>query len=94
MYQPTKMVQYKLIKTIINAASLPKVINNVVVRNYGLPDLIISKWGSVLSSKFWSLLYFFLKIKKKQLTAFPFFVNKQTESQNSTIEDYLQAFMK
>ena len=59
-----KIVHYKLVKVIINALGLAKVIINIVVRNHGLPDSIITNWGPFFISKFWSSLYYFLGIKR------------------------------
>lgn len=59
----TKMVYYKSIKIIIDVASLVEVIINVVVRYHSLSESIISNFGSLLTSKFWSLLCYFLGIK-------------------------------
>ena len=80
-------------KIIINAPGLPKVIMDVVVRHYGLPNSIITDWGSLFTSKFWFLLFYFLKIKRKLFTAFYPQTNGQTKRQNSTMEAYLRAFV-
>ncbi len=47
----------------------------------------------LFTSKFWSLLCYFLGIKKKLSTAFHPQTNGQTERQNSTMEAYLRAFV-
>ena len=59
----TKMVYYKLVKVTINTSGLAKVIIDMVMRYYGLPDSIVTDWESLFTSKFWSLLYYFLSIK-------------------------------
>ena len=59
----TKMMYYKPVIIIIDAPSLVEVIINVVVRHYGLFDLIITDWGFLFMLKFWSSLSYFLKIK-------------------------------
>lgn len=46
-----KMVQYILIKTIINIASLVKVIMNNMIKYYGLSNLIISDWDLLFISE-------------------------------------------
>ena len=61
----TKMVHHKPIKVIINALGLAKVILDVVVWHYGLPDLIMTDKGLLFTSKFWLLLCYFLGIKQK-----------------------------
>ena len=89
----TKMVHYKTVKVTINALSLAEVIIDVVVRHHGLLDSIVTDWGSFFTSKFWSLLCYFLGIKRKLSTAFYPQTNGQTERQNSTMEVYLRAFV-
>ena len=87
------MVYYKPIKVITNAPDLAEVIINVVVRHHGLLDSIVTDRGSLFTSKFWSLLCYFLGIKQKLLTAFYLQTDGQTERQNNTMEAYLQVFV-
>ena len=82
----TKMVHYKLVKVGIDASGLAEVIIDVVGRNHGLPDSIITNRMSLFTSKFWSLLSYFLGIKRRLSTAFHPYTNSQTEMQNSTIK--------
>ena len=89
----TKMVYYKLFKITINAPRLAKVIIDVVVHHYGLPDWIMTDRNLFFTSKFWSLLCYFLGIKWRLFTAFYPQINGQTKWQNSTIEAYLHAFV-
>ena len=89
----TKMVHYKLVKIIIDAPGLAKVIIDVVVRHHNLLDLIIINRGSLFTSKFWSLLYYFLGITQKLSTAFHPQIDRQTKKQNSIMEAYLRAFV-
>ena len=89
----TKIVHYKPVKVTINAPGLAEVIINVVVRHHGLLDLIVTFRESLFTSKFWSLLCYFLSIKRRLSTAFHPQTNGQTERQNSTIEAHLRAFI-
>ena len=89
----TKMVHYELVKVTINALELAEVIINVVVRHHGFPDFIISDRGAIFTSKFWSLLCYFLGIKRRLSTAFHPQTDGQTKRQNSTMEAYLRAFV-
>ncbi len=75
----TKMVHYEPVKVTINAPALAEVIIEAVVRYHGLPDSIVSNRGSVFTSKFWSSLCYFLRIKRKLSTAFYPQTNSQTE---------------
>ena len=89
----TKMVHYEPVKLTIDAPGLAEVIIDVVVRHHGLPDSIISDRGSVFTSKFWSLLCYFLRIKRRLYNAFQPQTDGQTEKQNSTMEAYLRDFV-
>ncbi len=89
----TKMVHYKPVKVTINAPSLAEVIVNVVVRHHGVSELIVTDRGLLFTSKFWSLLCYFLGIKRKLSTAFYPQTDGQTERQNSTMEAYLRVFV-
>ena len=71
-----KMVHYKPVKINLNAPRLAEVIIDMVVRHHGLPNLIITNWGSLLTLKFWSSLCYFFGIKWKLFTAF----HTQTDS--------------
>ena len=66
----TKMVYYKPVNVTIDALGLAEVIIDVVVRHHGLLDSIINNWGSLFTSKLWSLLCYFLGIKWWLSTAF------------------------
>ena len=58
----TKIVYHEPVKVTINALGQAEVIIDVVVRHHGLPDSIISDRGAIFTSKFWSLLCYFLGI--------------------------------
>ncbi len=67
----TKIVYYESVKVIIDVSDLIKlVIINVVIYYYVIPDLIVIDQGSLFILKFWSLLYYFLEIKKWLSIAF------------------------
>lgn len=51
----TKMVYYKALKTIIDVSQLAQVSIDIVARYHGLPESIISDYGSLFISKFWFL---------------------------------------
>ena len=77
----------------MNAPALAKVIINVVIRCYGLPNSIMTNRGFLFTSKFWSSLYYFLSIKCRLSTAFHPQADGQTKRQNSIIKAYLQVFV-
>ena len=87
--QLTKIVYYKSVKITLNAPGLAKAIIDVVVRHHRLRNSIITNWIFLFTSKFRSLLYYFLDIKQRLFTAFHTQTDGQTKRQNSTIEAYL-----
>ena len=89
----TKIVHYKPVKVTINAPSLAEIIINIVMKHHGLRDSIITNWGSLFTSKFWSLLCYFLNIKQRLPFAFYPQTDGQTKRQNSIMEAYLWAFI-
>ena len=89
----TKMVHYKPAKVTIDASGLAKVIIIMVVRHNSLPDLIVIDQGLLFTSKFWSLLCYFLGIKRRLFTDFNPQTDGQTERQNSMMKAYFQSFV-
>ncbi len=89
----TKMVHYEPVKVTIDAPGLADVIIDVVMRYHSLPNPIVSDRGSVFTSKFWSSLCYYLKIKRKLSTAFHPQTDGPTKTQNSTMEAYSRAFV-
>ena len=87
------MVYYKPVRVTINTPGLAKLIIDVIIRHYGFSDLIVTDKGLLFSSKFWSLLCYFLGIKRRLFTTFNLQINGQTKQQNSIIKAYLQAFV-
>ena len=65
-----KMVYYELVKMSINALELAEVILDMVIQYHGLPDSIVTNQSSFFTSKFWSLLCYFFKIKQRLSIAF------------------------
>ncbi len=89
----TKMVYYKPAKVTINVPGLAKVIIDVVMRHYRVPESIMMDRDLLFTSKFWFLLCYFLRIKRKLSTDFHPQTDGQTKRQNSTMEAYLRAFV-
>ena len=84
----TKIVHYKPVKVTINTSRLAKVIIDMVVRYHGLLNFIINDCKAIFMLNFWSLLCYFLDIKRQLLTAFHLQTDGQTKWQNSIIEAY------
>ena len=68
--QLTKIIHYKPVKISLDARRLAKVFIDIVVRHHGLSDSIVTDKSFFFTSKFWSLLCYFLSIKQKLSTAF------------------------
>ena len=89
----TKIVHYKPFKVTIDTPGLAKVIIDVVVWHHGLPDSIVTNRGSLFTSKFWSSLCYFLRVKRKLSTAFHPQTDGQNKRQKSTIKAYFRVFV-
>ena len=90
----TKLVYYETVKITVNTPSFTEVIIYMVVRYHRPSNLIVIDRELLFTSKFWSLLCYFLGIKQRLSTAFHSQTDEQTKRQNSTIKAYLRAFVK
>ena len=68
--QLTKMVDYKPVKITINVLILAKIIIDVVEKYHSFLNLLVIDRGSLFTSKFWLLLWYFLGFKQKLSTTF------------------------
>ena len=66
----TKMVHYKPVKVTFDIPGLAEVIIDMVICHHGFLDSIVTNKGSLFTLKFWSLLCYFLGIKKRLFTTF------------------------
>ncbi len=66
----TKKIYYESVKVTIDVSGLAKVIIIMVVCHHGVPESIITDQDLLFTSKFWSLLCYFLGIKRKLYTTF------------------------
>ena len=87
------MIYYKLVKITFNAAGLAEVIIDVIVHHHTLLNLIVTNRSSFFTSKFWSLLCYFLGIKRRLSTAFHPQTDSQIEWQINTREACLWALV-
>ncbi len=87
------MVHYEPVKVILDTLGLAEVIIDVIVQNHRVLEFIMMNWGSLFTSKFWFLLCYFLRNKKKLSTAFQLSTDGQINRQISTIEAYLTPFV-
>ena len=86
-------MHYKPVTVTIDTPGLADVILDMVVQQHGFLDSIVTDPGSVLTSKFWLSLCYFLRIKQRLSTAFHPETNGQTKRQNSTMKAYLRVFV-
>ena len=87
------MVQYELVMVTIIATGLADVILDMVVRHHDLLDSMVSNRSSLFTSKLWSLLCYFLVIKRWFSITFHPQTNGQMERQKSTPQLYFRAFV-
>lgn len=89
----SKMVHYVPMAKTVSAENLAEIFVREVVRLHGLPESIVTDRGFVFTLKFYSSLCYALKVKQKLSTAFHPQTDSQTERQNSSMEQYLRAFI-
>ena len=89
----SKMVHYVPCSKTVSAEDLAEIFIREVVRLHGVPTSVVSDRGSVFTSKFWSTLCYALNIIRNLSTAFHPQTDGQTERQNSTMEQYLRAYV-
>ena len=67
----TKIVHYVMVRSDIDASQLVVIfMQKFVLAGLGVPDSIVSDWGSVFTLTFWSTMYYHLKVCRRLLTAF------------------------
>lgn len=87
------MVYYKSVKIIIDTPRLVDIIIHMMLKDHSLLDSIVYNKTSLFILKFWSILHYFLGIKRKLSTAFYPQKDGQIKQQNSLIKAYLRAFV-
>lgn len=89
----TKMVHYIPVTDRITAPGLYEVLDREVFNVHGLPDSIVSDRDSLITSRYWKALMRYMIIDRKMSTAFRPQTDGQTKRQNSTMEQYLRAYV-
>lgn len=74
-----KIFYYKPVNITVDISKLAKIIINVVIRYYDIPDIIIIDKSLIFILKFWLLFCYFIKIKQKLSIAFYSQINGQTK---------------
>ena len=75
-----KMACYVMVQSDIDTPGLAAVfVQKFVLAGPGIPDSIVSDWGSVFTLTFWSAVCYHLKVRRRLLTAFHPQTNGQME---------------
>ncbi len=90
----SKMARYIPVRNTIDAAQLANVlVHKLILRGAVVPSSIVSDRGQQFTLKFWSAPCYHLKIKQRLSTVYHPQTDGQTERQNQTLEQYLQAYV-
>ena len=93
MNRLTKMTHYiSTIKT-IRAENLAEILIREIVRIHDLSNSIITNRDSMFTVKYYFFLCYALKIRAKLSTVFHSQTDDQTKRQNSTMKQYLRAYV-
>jgi len=88
----TKMAIYLPCRNNIDSPELAQMWSEHVICNRSVPDNIVTDRGKEFTSRFWKSVCSHLSINHRLSTAFHPQTDGQTERQNQTMEQYLQAF--
>ena len=89
----TKMAHYISVTKTVVAEDLAEILIREVIRFHGFSSFITSDRGSIFTFKYHDSLCYAFKIKLKLSTAYHLQTDGQIERQNSTMEQYLRAFV-
>jgi len=82
----TKMSIYIPCTKKVNSVDLAELMFQYVFSRFGISKGIVTKWGAIFTSLFWSELCFHMQIRRRLITAFYPQTNGQTERQNQLLE--------
>jgi hypothetical protein len=90
----TKRVRYFPCHDSLDVIGLAEIIaRKLVLRGAGIPQSIMSDRGPQFMSKFWAAFCYHLRINRWLTTAYHPQMDRQTEWQNQTLEQYLRAYV-
>jgi len=78
----TKYILYVATKKILTTSVFAGLVLDYVFRPFGLPSSIVSDWGSLFTSNFWTTFYAYLSIEQRLSIAYYPQTDGQTERQN------------
>ena len=87
------VVYYKEIRTMIDISELVKMVIDIILRHHDTLKSINNDRGLLFTLKFWSLLCYFLDIKRRLSIVFHLQTDEQIKRKNSTMEVYFWAFV-
>ncbi len=87
----TKMVEYKLVPTILDVEKLAGVLIEAVIKYHSWPYSSVTDIGTLFTSKFCLSLCYYLNIKCQLTIVFHLQTDWQTGRQNNTMKEYVQA---
>lgn len=88
----TKMARHISCNKEVDAVRLADVIEDEVLKHYGVPDGIVTDRGSIFTNNYWTIVCCHLNIIRRLSTAFHPQTNELTERQNRIVEAYLRAY--
>lgn len=88
----SKMVHYIPSRKDVKAQSLARTFMHEVIRLHGVPEIITSDRGSVMTSQFWRTFWEHLSSHLTYTTSYHPESDGQTERQNATLEEYLRCY--
>ncbi len=89
----SKMCHYIPCHSNMTEGELAEVITREVIRLHGVSSTIISDCGSLFTSRLWANLMYFFRIERRLGAVFHSQTDRQTERQNSVLEQYLRSYV-
>ncbi len=84
----SKICQYIPCRSDMTEGELAEVITREVIQLHGVPSAILSDRGSLFTSWSWANLIYSVRIERQLSTSFHPKTDRQTERQNSVLEQY------
>ena len=91
--QYTKYAKYISAKKDWKATDLADILVEDVFSAFGKSMSLMSNWGSLFTSNYWSHFCYYLSVQLNYSTAFHPQTDGQTERQNQTLEQYLHNYV-
>ena len=89
----SKMIRVILTNTEVTSKGVARLFRDQVWKDFGLPEVVISDWGSQFISNFMRDLYRLLGVTLNPSTAYHPQTDGHTERINQEIEEYLRIFV-